>query len=382
MATTTPYIRLNAQWPKPPKRARCTTIIKFLILIVIIAIISFFTFCELQLNARIYWRQWLVKEEFKYERLSECFDNIPYVSDSQSTITYNEILPAIPINYGWDCYDFANSIRLLPGQPQEKTIFHTYWRTDLRPLGDKQLATLKSFFATQSANYSSMILWSNGDLSNNTELKPLLDRYSDRFFTKLYDVEEESKETPMENSKNLQIEDKHAYLDGDLIRLLVLYKYGGVWFDMDSLFIRDFSPLIEHEWVGQWDCFLPEAFPFNGAFMRFKKNSPYVCELLSEMANGPAPRKDSTDWGSTLYYKIFRRLVQNERKPFKAVPWCFTDPSVCRPSNSMPSAFDEVEFNQEKLLQVFAYHWHNQWDKPKGSLFRFLEQRHEEILGF
>ncbi|CAG8628426.1 10663_t:CDS:1 [Cetraspora pellucida] len=335
---------------------------------------------DLRLNVRVYWRDWISQEEFKLENLSKCFDNIS--NNSEPSIIYNNILSSLPLGYGWDCFDFAKSVKLKPGQPREQIIYHAYWRADLRPFGDKQISTLKSFFATQDANFSSLILWTNGNLSTVPSLNLLVERYSNRFLVKYYDVVIESKGTPMENSPNLEFNDKLAYLDGDLIRILVLYKYGGMWFDMDSLFIRDLSPLMEHEWLGQWDCFMPKGYPFNGAFMRFRKNSPYLCEFLFEMANGPVPRKDSTDWGSTLYYKIFRRLIQNEKRPFKAVPWCFTDPSLCRPSNSMPSAFDEVEFNQEKLLQVFAYHWHNQWDKPKGSLFRFLEQRHKDILGF
>ncbi|CAG8536843.1 8150_t:CDS:1 [Acaulospora morrowiae] len=331
---------------------------------------------------RVYWRQWIIKEEFKVESLHECFNNVTTENESEPTLVYNNVIPSIPLTHGWDCFDFAKSIRLKPNQPLERTIYHSYWRIDLQPIGDKQLATLKSFFATQNANYSSLILWSNGDLSNDLVLKPLFERYPDRFKTLKYDVEAESKGTPIENSGNLHIEDRHTYLDGDLIRLLVLYNYGGVWFDMDSLFIRDLSPLLEHEWIGQWDCFLPEGFPFNGAFMRFRKKSPYVCELLSEIAVGPAPRKDSVDWGATLYYKIFRRLIQNGKEPFKIIPWCFTDPSLCHPSNSMPGAFKESEFDKERLLQVFAYHWHNQWNKEKGSIFRFLEQRNSDILGF
>ncbi|KAG9289264.1 hypothetical protein G9A89_007509 [Geosiphon pyriformis] len=377
---TTPYIRLNAPWPKAPKRVKCITIIKTAIVLVIFAMIVFFSTCELHLNMRVYVREWVAKEEFPNENLYGCFDNIS--NENLTKPIYNEVHPAVPLTNGWDCYDFADGIQTLPGQPKELTTYHTYWRADLRPLGDKQVATLRSFFATQDANFSSLVLWSNGDLSKNEFLQPFFERFPDRFQTRIYNPAVEAKGTAIEPSPNLKLQDKHAYLDGDLIRLLVLYKYGGVWFDMDSLFIRDLSPLTEHEWVGQWDCFLPDGFPLNGAFMRFRENSPYVCEFLAEMAHGPPPRKDTIDWGSRLYYKVFRRLIQNGKKPFKVLPWCFTDPSVCHPSNSMPSAFKEEEFNKEKLRQVFAYHWHNQWDRKKGTLFRYLEGLHDEILGF
>ena len=67
----------------------------------------------------------------------------------------------------------------------------------------------------------------------------------------------------MEGSPHLSFKDNSGYLDGDLIRLLAIYRYGGMWFDMDSLFVRDMAPLMEHEWLSQWDCFLPNGFPFN-----------------------------------------------------------------------------------------------------------------------
>ena len=36
------------------------------------------------------------------------------------------------------------------------------------------------------------------------------------------------------------------------MRLLVLHKYGGVWVDMDVVFLRDFKPLLDQEWMYMW----------------------------------------------------------------------------------------------------------------------------------
>ncbi|CAO3594873.1 unnamed protein product [Absidia cylindrospora] len=261
-------------------------------------------------------------------------------------------------------------------------IYHAYWRADIAPVGPKQLATLRSFFATQNVNNSVIYLWSNGDLSTSPVIKDIKARVGDRLQTKLYEPKELSKGSPMEDSPHLSFKDTSGYLDGDLIRLLVIYKYGGMWFDMDSLFIRDMSPLFEREWLQQWDCFLPNGFPFNGAFMRFKKHSPYLCEMLTEMARGPLPRPNTIDWGGYMYYKVYRRLLHNGIRPWSVLPWCFTDSMVCAPSNSMPNAFVETDFSKRRLLQTFAYHWHNQWKKEPGSLFRFLEDRHKNVTGW
>jgi hypothetical protein len=61
--------------------------------------------------------------------------------------------------------------------------------------------------------------------------------------------------TTLSGSELLKLKDKKAWLDGDLLRLLLLWNYGGVWIDMDSLLTRDLTPLLEHEFVTQWDCY-------------------------------------------------------------------------------------------------------------------------------
>jgi hypothetical protein len=159
---------------------------------------------------------------------------------------------------GLDCYDFAGTIRplsssaLAPNRP--RTNYHTYWRTDLAAFGERQEYTLKSFFATQNP-HSRLIMWSNGDLSSNALLASYVARYPGAFELRVADVQALSKGTPLENSPLLSSRDEKAWLDGDLVRLLVVWRDGGVWVDMDTLLTRDLTPLLEHEFVTQWDCY-------------------------------------------------------------------------------------------------------------------------------
>ncbi|RUP47623.1 hypothetical protein BC936DRAFT_145521 [Jimgerdemannia flammicorona] len=323
-------------------------------------------------------------EDWAKQPLHEgCFDKKPRTSQiviSSQRDTRDTLHGGILLNARWDCYDFASTIKPTD-EPIENTIYHSYWRSDLTPFGEKQVSTLRSFFATQNANHSTLFLWSNGELISPllTNLKSIV---GDRLQIRLYDTEVLAKGTPIEGSPHLSIKDDLAYLDGDLIRLLVLYKYGGMWFDMDTLFVRDMSPVLSQEWLGQFDCFMPEGLPFNGAFMRFRKDSPYVCEMLGEMATGPSPRKNTVDWGGYLYYRVYRRLLQHGIKPFSTLPWCFTDSVSCTAENSMPHAFDEAEFPKERLDQTFAFHWHNQWHRSPGSVFRYLDDLHKKTLGW
>ena len=201
--------------------------------------------------------------------LSGCFE------PSRVSPTYNmseavygrrrtDVQAGTPMRMGLDCYDFAGTIKgsgvvghsggYIP--PNERMQFHTYWRTDLAPFGPRQEWMLKSFFATQDVSSSRLILWSNGDLgSNNDILAKYQRRFPDAFALRVVDIPTLAKGTELEGSDLLTRKDTKAWVDGDLIRLLLLWTYGGVWVDMDSLLTRNLEPLLEHEFVTQWDCY-------------------------------------------------------------------------------------------------------------------------------
>lgn len=160
---------------------------------------------------------------------------------------------------GLDCYNFAGTIQKVQtsrgGEEKERTNFHTYWRTDLAPFGPRQEWMLKSFFSTQDLSSTKLILWSNGDLSHNSILAGYLSKYPAQFELRIADIPDLAKGTELEGSELLGNKDKKAWTDGDLVRLLLLWNFGGVWVDMDSLLTRDLEPLLEHEFITQWDCY-------------------------------------------------------------------------------------------------------------------------------
>ena len=181
----------------------------------------------------------------------------------------------------------------------------------------------------------------------------------------------------------------------DLLRMLVLYRHGGVWFDLDTMFVRDLAPLFEHEWIAQGSCSTGMfGNPFTGALFHFHKQSPYVCEILEGAADLFKARKQVENdgvvppkrylikgpeiFGSKLYYRIYRRVLHHGIKPWSILPWCFTDPSQCRRSNSLPSLFSEVEFDQKRVDQTFAYHWRDHWSSIPGSIFKYLDTNHRK----
>jgi len=234
-------------------------------------------------------------------------------------------------------------------------------------------------------------------LSGNEMVKRWTRRYPASFQLRIVDIDELARGTALDGSSLLHTSDTRAWVDGDLVRLLVIWAYGGVWVDMDSLLTRDLSPLLEHEFVTQWDCYDKIYQPFNGAVMHFERHSPYLCEAFELMARSPPPRSGSTDWGSVLYFKLWRALVSAGVQPFKVLPWCFTDGRSCRLDNRLPDPFtgdapawggeyggmEEGALLDTALAKVFSVHLHNQWEKafpPGGWVERLLLQKYDRIL--
>ena len=116
------------------------------------------------------------------------------------------------------------------------------------------------------------------------------------------------------------------------------------------------------------------------------------------MTTSPPPRQGTTDWGATLYLKLFRRLLASSVQPFKILPWCLTDGRSCRLDNRLPDPFEAdpsggewtVGQGREEgggldvvLGKVFSVHLHNQWKKefPKGGwVQRLLLDRFDRVL--
>ncbi|KAH0835862.1 glycosyltransferase family 32 protein [Lanmaoa asiatica] len=367
-------------------------------------------FYEPHIELAFYSREWIQHEIAPVEPLLGCFnpDRVsPHYNVSKHVYgpKYTEIHAGVPMRFDMDCYDFAATIQS-PHQshqstfvpPDDRIQYHTYWRVDLAPFGERQEYMLKSFFATQNVDDARLIMWSNGDLTVYPILRKYLEQFPDAFDLRVADIEELARGTPLDGSSLLNLNDKKAWLDGDLVRLLVVWTYGGVWIDMDSLLTRDLAPLLEHEFVTQWDCYDKPYLALNGALMRFHKHSPYICEAFHIMATSSPPHPGSTDWGALLYLKLWRRLLAAHIPPFKILPFCFSDARACRLDNRLPDPFGPDRSSgtwtmglgleaggalDRTLSKVFSVHLHNQWEKafPKGGwVERLLLARYEEKL--
>lgn len=243
--------------------------------------------------------------------------------------------------------------------PENITLFHIY--SEIK--NEKELESVKSFFATQNLNKSKLIIWSDYDIINHKELQDFVDYIDFR----IYNPVEESIGTPLEGKiEYLLAKDKKYYLQSDLLRLLVLYKYGGIWIDMDVILLRDFKPLMDQEFLYQWGGdvdFIKNG--CCGTVMSLKKESILAEKFLNEIINQPMIG-ECTIWGKDLFARVY------ENYKFNILPSSFFNTEWLISKTNVKLSDDVLEFWFENkcpdnllFLDSLSWHWHNSSNKDK-----------------
>jgi hypothetical protein len=267
------------------------------------------------------------------------------------------------------CLDFC---RTLPStdaaapEPSAQTPVHFFWQG---AFSAKAAFGLRSFLTTQDLTRTPPVLWlenanefSRG--AENPHLAPLLPLLTLRHF----DVAREVQDTPFASSGWCCDPSKPAAAS-DVARLVILYRHGGIYSDLDAVFLRGLTPLLrltgEAEFVFQWSA-EPRA---THAFCRVHRESA-VSRALMARANAarsahPAAMLDygeplpellvlPSPFFSPLWLQVdghgasrvapFRHFADF----FRRFGWWFkADAGFSTPETFFPGAF--------------TYHWHGLW---------------------
>jgi hypothetical protein len=240
-------------------------------------------------------------------------------------------------------------------------VFHSYWSGKLN---EKHLYSIKScyYFNVHHNKKNKIILWVEDNIPNqyNEEIK----KYAE---IKIFSLENEKKNTFLEHRK-FRINPELSFYS-DNVRYMLLYKYGGCWFDLDCLFLRSLEPLFynyENEiCVYQWE---KQNYP-NGAIYisleplseKMKQNMEFIIEW-------------DKGWGfqeAQLTYDLPLNLL--------VLPCSWFDPSwIKNPLNLEFHMFfknTNEKYNFDTFFKgAFCYHWHNMWNVPieKNSIMQQL----------
>lgn len=291
----------------------------------------------------------------------------------------NKVNPELYSPQYQKCLDFLKTINNDDYTYPENTNFFT--SSEIKT--DKELMVVKSFLATQNLERTELTLWCEYDISNNELIKPYLDYIN----MKVIDLEKESKNTILENHKCLKITDDLHYIQSGLLRFLAIHNYGGIWVDMDMVFLRDFKPILDQEFAYMWETFTdftrknPKNYGPCAAIVSGHKDSKFT-NLCLEKINETNIRPKTACLDHELLAKVYSQYE------FTVFPSCFFNTEwQMTPQEAKGITdgwFDKNKYSNNLYLEAFSWHWHNSYSKrfniAKGSKFNLLQNLIDEKL--
>lgn len=261
---------------------------------------------------------------------------------------YTDYEQALKLLAGIDEFDF----HFFKSRDIKRTNFHLY--TEVK--NEKELLSVKSFFATQNLDHSTLILWSDWDIRDNELLAP----FKNYIDFRVYNPEELAQGTLLEGNERLQASDSLHYLKSGMLRFLAPYQMGGVWFDMDMVLLRGLVPILDQEFAYMWGSETDFAgFGPCAAFMNIHENSEHALICLEEIARAPII-PNTVCWDHQLLAKVYRR------RPFTVFPSAFfnTEWQINVKTPGLGTAiengwFSKNEHSDTLFLEAFSWHWHN-----------------------
>ncbi|KAG8374402.1 hypothetical protein BUALT_Bualt11G0128100 [Buddleja alternifolia] len=205
-----------------------------------------------------------------------------------------------------------------------KVQFFMTWISHASSFGEREFFALESLFKTNPTSCLIILSSSMDSTKGDKILKPLISR-GFRVHAITPDLWDLFNKTPAENWLNdIMNGNKNpgeiplAQNLSNLIRLAVLYKYGGVYLDTDFIILKDFSSLrntIGAQSIdvnGKWTR-------LNNAVLVFDKNHPLIYKFIEEFALS----FDGNIWGYNGPYLVSRvvdRVAKTREFNFTILP--------------------------------------------------------------
>lgn len=258
--------------------------------------------------------------------------------------------------------------------PLERIPVHFYW---MGPFGAKQALSLKSFLATHNPACSECWLWVDTAEAakaafTNPHLAPLLPLVRVEHFR----LDEEIRGTPFADQDWLRGKLTPAAIS-DIVRYVVLHNHGGLYVDIDTMFLR--SPDELRACVDDVDCayqwsYIPRA---ASAYLRMRARGPLIVDLMHAACAARTAHPDALFSFDRKHPGDFLILPSASFSPL----WLRVDgkdhSSASVPFTRFSHFFQRFGWFHRRDRSIrasldffpgaFAYHWHNLWNVPEHA---------------
>tara|TARA_A100001015_G_scaffold6678_1_gene8347 strand:+ start:411 stop:1322 length:912 start_codon:yes stop_codon:yes gene_type:complete len=267
----------------------------------------------------------------------------------------------------------------------EIVIFHVYWYGNINK---NQILCIKSYLASQNLNNTELWVWLDYETYNDNHNKITKHK---NIKVKKYNPKEESKNTIYEN-KELIMNNEFLKFRSDIARTIFLYKYGGIYYDLDFILLKDLSCLFDLEFCYTWGG-LKKG---NNAILRIKKGSNLIKEIMGKYINlinkndaynkfwKRSQFRYSVDLVPTIYNNLEMTCFPSVM--FDPIWILFDDKKSSKFSNltNFDDFFKSTNENIDNFFdnQLFGYHWHSRSNisAEKDSYFYKIEKKIDEKI--
>ena len=268
----------------------------------------------------------------------------------------------------------------------EPFVFQCFWQHNF---SRKQAFSIKSLLVTQNEFIRSnpdttVIIWTEDNANATASNVWLQQMESLGVQVRHYNATLEAMGTPLEGNKIVSRVYKRTAFHSDWARLIELFKHGGLYFDLDTMFLKDVRPLIAKygEFGYPW---ITRRGKINNAFLHFKKEGAAITDILTR-AN---KERKATGLHGFTGFLIAQKPKDLNLVPYKVIDFCWVDKTLC-PHFDFTWFFKPLEKGSKReqiankgFSSSFVYHWHNCWKEPiiEGSPFEKYEKEFDFVLG-
>jgi len=247
----------------------------------------------------------------------------------------------------------------LTGAYDDPVIYHCFWNGKLN---DKHFISILScfHFNVWKRKNRKIILWTDSPFEDNEILRKISDFCEVKFF--YFGEEIINTDIP----SNIMFGNNVYPIYSDRIRYVLLYKYGGVWFDLDMFFLKSLDTILstfkEDICVYTWGS-QNSTYPNNAMFINLEKKNKKMRHFIQFMIDRG---KGFGFQESNLTYDLPVDLLVLPCSWFNAF-WC-SDFTEIEDNHERKISFFQTTHKNVKLdtfaTGAFTYHWHNSWNYP------------------
>lgn len=259
--------------------------------------------------------------------------------------------------------------------------YHVYWYGNI---SERQYSCILAYIQTQGWDNTKLIIWIDHETAENQSMMGEVSIMCKYNTFKVYKPDELAKGTPFEGHDFINVNDpKYIKYRSDFARMMILYHYGGVYFDLDMILFKDLAPFLHLEFCYQWSNIDGRG---NNALLSLHKDSNMCIKIMNKYI-------DQIENKLKPLSLDFNRVIFDKGCGLLQLPCALFDPCwILLDTNTkskhsklcdLDGFFKKTDEDIESFFcnKIYSYHWHSRLNNKieDGSYFRKIMHKNCNI---